>query len=105
MRLEVPRSRKYTYFIWIVNALVLLWIILNVTFGLKQHSCTLEYVETSENRGDWIAYWQSYCQVGAAYYLDPYFERRDWLGLINEMTPFGFLRTPQPANTEEKGAA
>ena len=33
-------------------------------------------------RTDFLAYWQSYCQVGARYYVNAYFDRRDWLGLI-----------------------
>ena len=82
MRQQVPFSRKITYVVWTLFAMVLLWLVLVAAFGSRAGSCTKAYVEQMNYRTDFLAYWQSYCQVAAPYYVDPYFDRRDWLGLI-----------------------
>jgi hypothetical protein len=91
MRLEVPRSRRITYFVWAVFALVVLWIILIAVFGVKTKSCTRDYVELMNYRTDFLAYWQSYCQVAIPYYMNTFFDRRDWLGLIIQCLVFSFI--------------
>jgi hypothetical protein len=91
MRVEVPRSRRFTYFVWAVFALVVLWIILIAIFGAKTKSCTRDYVEQINYRTDFLAYWQSYCQVAIPYYRNTFFDRRDWLGLIIQCLVFSFI--------------
>jgi hypothetical protein len=91
MRIEVPNSRRAAYMIWIIFALVILWIILVAAFGAKSGSCTKEYVDKMNYRTDFLSYWQSFCQVGLAYYVDPFFDRRDWLGLIIQCLAFSAI--------------
>jgi hypothetical protein len=91
MRTEVPHSPRAAYCIWTVFAIVVLWIVLVAAFGSKSGSCTKEYVDMMNYRTDFLAYWQSYCQVGLPYYLNPYFNRRDWLGLIIQCLAFAVI--------------
>jgi hypothetical protein len=91
MAKEVPHSRHAMYVIWSVSAIVLLWIILVAAFGARAGNCSEAYVEQMNYRTDFLAYWQSYCQVGIPYYVDPFFDRRDWLGLVIQCLVFAVI--------------
>jgi hypothetical protein len=91
MKAEVPHSRRFLYFIWAVFALMVLWILLVVVFGLKAKSCRRAFVEKMEHRTDFWGYWQSYCRVSIPYYKNTYFDRRDWLGLIVQWLVFSLI--------------
>ncbi|KIW02672.1 uncharacterized protein PV09_06109 [Verruconis gallopava] len=91
MRLEVPHSSRFTYFAWAVFAVIVLWILVITTFGMKTRSCTSDYVDHMAHRLDFLAFWQNYCQVTIPYYVDPFFNRRDWLGLIIQCAVFSFI--------------
>lgn len=90
MATKVPHSRRAMYMVWSVSALILLWIVFVAVFGANAGNCSKAYVEQMNYRTDFLSYWQS-CQVGIPYYVDPFLDRRDWLGLIIQCLVFAVI--------------
>jgi hypothetical protein len=90
----VPLTRRLANVVWtIFVALTILVLVVAIT-AKKTGSCSAEWVLNSAYRTDFLAYWQTYCQVMIPYVnLDAYFfvERRDWLGLLIQSLGFAII--------------
>jgi hypothetical protein len=73
---------------------VTIWVIVVGIAAKKTGSCSADYVMTSTYQTDILAYWQTYCQIIIPYFnlaADPFFDRRDWLGLIIQSLGFALI--------------
>jgi hypothetical protein len=79
---SVKSVRRLANGIWAVFTVVCIWLLIVGLVGKRANTCNSGFVLSQSYGTDFLAYFTSYCQTGFKYYVNPYLNRRDWLGLI-----------------------
>jgi hypothetical protein len=84
LRTTIQRNSYFISLVWIVFAILIIWISIMAAFGMRRETCTATWVsdQSAAHYGRFSAFFSYFCQLQIRLYINPILDRRDWLGPI-----------------------